>query len=147
MNESSYNAETIAERRKFVRYQLALKVHYFKSVEQSFSAEKSQSISRDLGIGGVAILLEESLKPGQTLKVEIALPNVEDIFSGDQDSLAMSASEKNIALLSEVVWCRQEKDKRYLVGVRFLDLEKEDAKALKFFLEEYSLRDHTQSGS
>ncbi|MBN1548810.1 MAG: PilZ domain-containing protein [Syntrophaceae bacterium] len=146
MNQDTRQAETFVERRKFARYSLRLRVQYSKAKGDKAVRTPQESISRDLGVGGMALVLEEKLEPGQTLSVNIDLPDVQDLIT-DQNNEAMSAAGKTVTLLASVVWIKPAPDNQFLAGIRFLDLNHEDAIALKGFLEEYRLKESSAGDS
>jgi c-di-GMP-binding flagellar brake protein YcgR len=136
-----HQAETFAERRKFARYSLKLRVNYTAAEQATQHESHSKSITKDLGLGGIALVVHEELEIGKEIQVKIDLPSIQDLFSGDDENESLSAAEKTVNLLSKVAWCRPYEEGTFLIGVQFLDLEHEDVVLLKDFLEEYKLQD------
>lgn len=141
MCPTDHHAETFAERRKHARYSLRLRVNYAAAEHVGEHTSHSKSITKDLGVGGIALIVREELEIGKEIRIKIDLPSIQDLFSGEDDNEALSAAEKTVTLLSRVAWCRSHEDETFLVGVQFLNLEQEDAVLLKDFLEEYKLQD------
>jgi c-di-GMP-binding flagellar brake protein YcgR len=131
-------AETFAERRQFERYALKIRACYSLEKADEPGQDAAEGMTRDLGLGGIALIAHEKLPLGQIIKVKLDLPHLEDLFSGKDES--MSATSRTVALLSRVAWVKP-LESRFLVGVQFLEMEHQDIQVLKEFLEEYSLYD------
>jgi len=136
MEPSNRPAETFAERRKYERYSLRLRVSY--AAHEEITGPVSESITKDLGLGGIAMIAHEPLAVGQVLRVNLNLPAIADLASDKDDCI--SAAAKTITLLSRVAWMRP-MEGRFLVGVQFLEMDHRDVAVLKEFLEEYTLYD------
>lgn len=140
MSEKQGHGETIAERRKYPRFPLKLNVQYQLSGQADRRSIFSNSISRDLGIGGVAMMVWEQLDTGQMLDIEIGIPEFEQADKWNKQDEAVPV-KKTVLLTSRVVWRWPRTGKRYLIGIQFLDLKQEDALAIKDFLQNYELQD------
>ena len=112
--------ETIAERRKHPRYPVKLHVQYCLHGDMDRQSFFSHSISRNLGIGGIALLVEERLETGQALDVKLELP------SEVEGKPALSADHQDVLVRSRVVWRQPYTQDSYIVGVQFLDLEQQE---------------------
>ncbi|MBN1595535.1 PilZ domain-containing protein [candidate division FCPU426 bacterium] len=140
MHAETGKAETIVERRKYPRLPLKLAVNYLISDQASTRSFFSQSITRDLGIGGMALVVEEKIETGQMITVQIGLPEPETAFIWAVSRQPMHIS-RTVTLTSRVIWRQPYEEKKYIIGVQFLDLELLDAQNLKKFLEDFKLQE------
>ena len=75
------------------------------------------SVSKDLSNGGVRVLSEQFIAPGDTVSLNINL------------------IEKMISARAKVVWCNEsEYGQRYLFGAEFVDMSEDDKNTLRSFL-------------
>jgi len=105
------------ERRRFVRLDTRLPVTY----RVLPSAKAKQSVTKDIGGGGVCVFVSELLTPGTHLQVEIAVPD----------------QERPIAFTGEVVWCEQyeiigktQRERSVEAGVKFVQIDPNDQHAI-----------------
>lgn len=75
------------------------------------------SVSKDLSNGGVRVLSEQFVTPGDTINVNINL------------------IEKMISARAKIVWCNEsDYGQRYLFGAEFVDMTEDDKNTLRSFL-------------
>jgi len=86
-------------------------------------------------------MVNEKLETGQILQVKIVLPQVEAMSRKKQTGEKLASEDITVTLISRVVWRTPYNENTYIVGIQFLDLEQEDTKQLKAFLEEYKLQE------
>ncbi len=132
-----YKGQTRAEHRRYPRIQMKLWVH-FKCLDKGTISQDLESLAEDLGAGGMAMRSDRKLQMGQLLMLTLYLPPEGKRESSD----TLIYSEKDsvpISILSRVVWCSAAADQEYLLGVQFLDLDRQDRKSLKAFLVDYDL--------
>lgn len=139
----THKGETFAEKRAFERFPIKLNIKYAIDSNPEERTLFSHSISRNLGIGGVALLVNEKIDTGQVLQMEIDLPSVTEIFDSEEQNESLSAAQNSISMISRVVWSQAYESTQYLIGVQFLDLEQDAIASLKDFLKEYKLQDGT----
>jgi c-di-GMP-binding flagellar brake protein YcgR len=101
------------ERRKEPRVKVSF------PVECSFLPERNYfyTVSKDLSMGGVKILVNDFIAKGNLLKLNINLIN------------------KVIDLKAKVVWCNKERmSDRYSAGLQFVEINEKKRKSLATFL-------------
>ena len=107
------------ERRKFIRLQAPIAIVY-KLVKKSKRLKPQSSLIKNIGGGGVRILVKEDLRSGDLLDLEIQIPHYKE----------------SVRAVGEVVWfahiTERDRDTRE-VGLRFRDIKPEDLhKVLEF---------------
>jgi c-di-GMP-binding flagellar brake protein YcgR len=105
------------ERRRFVRLDTRLPVTY----RVLPSDETKQSVTKDIGGGGVCVFVRDPLTPGTQLRIEIAVPD----------------QERPIAFTGEVAWCepyeiigKTQRERSVEAGVRFAQIDPKDQQAI-----------------
>ena len=105
------------ERRQFVRLDTRLAVTYRVLPK----APTVSATTKDISGGGLCVLLDEPLKIGTAVQIEIALPD----------------RKRPIAFTGEVVWCEQYrvigKSQQYqsvMAGVKFVKIRPTDQQAI-----------------
>lgn len=105
------------ERRRFVRLDTRLSVTY----QVLPSSQAKQSVTKDIGGGGICVFLSEPLQERTQLRVEIVLPD----------------RPQPITFMGEVVWCEQydiigksQQHRSIMAGVRFLNIKPDDQDAI-----------------
>jgi len=102
------------ERRKWKRLEINLPVKY----EVLLTKEAGESITKDIGAGGVCVFSSKPLKEGTRLRAEIKLPN----------------QEKPIRFTGEVLWSEPRDvnggSGESRIGVKFVDISDEDREAI-----------------
>lgn len=129
---TDYQGETRAERRRYVRKSMNLKVQ-FRFMERDLVSNPQTDSLEDLGAGGLAMVTKQSLRQGQLLMISLQLP------SGDEHYHEVLSGASRVSILSRVAWVKPNQDGSYTVGVQFLDLEPGERQLLKAFLVEYEL--------
>lgn len=105
------------ERRKAQRLGIPLRVEYHLSVRRKTLIEKV--FTKDVSGSGVRLLLKEPLRPKAKLKTLIYFPN----------------DAQPITSISEVVWCKRQKNIRkpsFIVGIRHLKIMQKDRERFIF---------------
>lgn len=101
------------EARKFPRARISFPLKCERGAEPAYF----NTVSKDLSNGGVRVLSEQFVSPGEEVKLDINL------------------IEKMVSARAKVVWCNEsEYGQRYLFGAEFLNMSEEDRNTLKNFL-------------
>jgi c-di-GMP-binding flagellar brake protein YcgR len=138
MPEEVFSGETSAERRKFVRRAIKLKVTYRCLERDRVSAMRSDLVE-DVGAGGLLLRTHQPLKADQVLMLTLFLPPPER-RQPTMESLACPEEEcLQVEILSRVAWSTSAPGNGFLAGVQFLDLDQSHRKWLKEFLVEFQL--------
>jgi len=105
------------ERRQFVRLDTRLSVEY----RVIPSAAPKQSVTKDIGGGGICMFVEDPLKPGTHVQVSITLPD----------------RQQPISFTGEVIWCEQyeiigktQRQRSVEAGVKFIQIDPSDQHAI-----------------
>jgi len=105
------------ERRRFVRLDTRLVVSY--AIVPPTAAQ--ESVTKDIGGGGVCLFVNEPLKPGTRLQIDLTLPG----------------RERPIRFLGEVVWCESyevigatQRARSIEAGVKFLQINPADQQTI-----------------
>ena len=105
------------ERRRFVRLDTRLEVTYTRLP----STQAQQTMTKDIGGGGICFFADELLRPGDRLQVAMKLPNY----------------ERAVNFTAEVMWSetyevvgRTERQRAVEVGVRFVEIAPQDQEAI-----------------
>ncbi|MCH8218887.1 MAG: PilZ domain-containing protein, partial [Planctomycetes bacterium] len=105
------------ERRQFVRLDTRLDVSYTYLP----TANQQQSVTKDIGGGGICFFANEVLKPGDRLQVSMKLPG----------------REQPVNFIGEVIWSEQyetigktERKRAIEVGVKFVEIAPKDRDAV-----------------
>jgi len=112
----------IPERRKFARLDIRALVKWEKITSEGNSTNDLDTI-RNVSRGGICITVSRKLQKGDTLSIQIKLPNQENLLT------------KGI-----VVWVKEadtsdiDKKPEFDIGVEFLDMNDKDREELNHFL-------------
>ncbi len=138
MAKEEFRGETGAERRRYPRMPIKLQVSY-KCIEKGIISKPEAYLAEDLGAGGVAMRSPRSLDLGQMLMLSLFLPPADD--EGKDKDLNIITEEEcvTVGILSRVAWCTSFREDGYLVGLQFLDLDRDDRRRLKDFLMNFKL--------
>ena len=105
------------ERRKFVRLDTTLPIVY----QVLPSTIPKKSVTRDIAGGGICLFVNEPLKPGTRLHVDIQLPG----------------REHPVSFQGEVVWSEEyevigktQRERAVEAGVKFLQIDPKDRQAI-----------------
>ena len=139
MEPKVFQGRTQAERRKYPRIPLKMWVHFQCLKEGDASPASLESLAEDLGAGGLAMRSDLHLEQGQMLMVTLYLPPAAKRAQPDDTLIYAEGECLTAVVLSRVIWCRPLKDKEFMVGVKFLDLDGESRRSLKDFLKDYQL--------
>ncbi len=133
-----YKGEAEAERRRFPRKPVKLKVSY-QCLSKDRVAPAESHLAEDVGSGGLAMRSRQNLTKNQMIMVTLQLPSpgskVPDTELPDFSAVPCSG----VSVLARVAWCKPEGPGNYLVGVQFLDTDGQSRERLKKFLVEYRL--------
>lgn len=135
--EKIHHAQAGAERRRFERIPLNLKIS-FRCLDKDYISDIKDDLAEDLGAGGVAIRSMYEMKQGQLLMLSLHLPS-EDMEEENAKNDDDHESEKVVNIFSTVAWCKLMKTGEFMIGVQFLDLDPDERMDLKEFLVEYKL--------
>jgi len=84
----------------------------------------------DISCGGMRIQSTARLEDGQKLQVEISIPRLNKFHPG-YFKVFESATSQTLKAVAEVAWVRNlDSSVRYEAGIRFLDVDEDDWKAL-----------------
>ncbi len=132
------NEVEFSEKRKFPREDLKLWVH-FKTISHGKISTPLESLSENIGSGGVGLITDQELEPGQMLMLTLYLPP-EESRKTVEDTLIF---EENmcipISVLAKVAWCKKVQDDEYRFGVQFVELDDYSRSLLKLYLKHYEL--------
>ncbi len=138
MANEEFRGETGAERRRYPRMPIKLQVSY-KCIEKGIISKPEAYLAEDLGAGGLAMRSPRSLDSGQMLMLNLFLPPADT--EGTDKNLSIFTEEEcvMVGILSRVAWCTAFREEGYLIGVQFLDLDRDDRRRLKDFLTNFQL--------
>lgn len=137
MTPDLHSGETQAERRRYPRVPLKLRLEY-QCLEKGKVTPSEKKLAKDLAAGGLAMISENPLSPNQLLMLTLFLPQPEKREAIEQGGTVPAEDSTPVNILSRVAWCaRREGD--FEVGVQFLDMDRDDRKTMKAFLIEYRL--------
>ena len=119
-NKTPQDNDLIEERRKFIRLNINAQINY--SVIADDVSARSASV-KDIGAGGICLLLDEQLKEGDILKFDVLLPD---------DPPVIQAKGK-------VIWIKpfsiaSEKKTRYDTGIEFIEISNDDRKKINKYV-------------
>lgn len=133
-----FKGETRAENRRHPRLQLKIWVHY-QLLKPGEATRTAESLSEDLGAGGIAIRSHSPVADNQLLLLTLYLPP-EDKREGPAETLIYSEDDcLPVEILACAAWSAQKQKQDYMVGVQFLEIKREHRKRLKDFLVDYQL--------
>ncbi len=113
------------ERRRFLRINANFVVSYY--VFPGHVNKTDMSLTRNVCIGGICFTTDKHFPPGIILHITLRLPKV----------------EKLIVVLGEVVYVRQEKNKKFLfdLGVKFIEASDDDLLIIERVIKECASKD------
>ncbi|MBI4845416.1 MAG: PilZ domain-containing protein [Candidatus Omnitrophica bacterium] len=116
----------LSERRRFVRIGANFVVSYY--VYPGHINRTDMSLTRNVSVGGICFTADKHFPPGTVLHVTLRLPKITE----------------TIEVLGEVVYIKQEKNKKFLfdIGVKFIQVKDED-----LYLLERIIRSCASAGS
>jgi c-di-GMP-binding flagellar brake protein YcgR len=138
MPEEVFTGETNAERRRYVRRPLKLKVTYRCLERDRVSAMRSDLVE-DVGAGGLLLRTHQPLTADQVLMLTLFIPPPERRQLATENLLCPEEECQQVEILSRVAWSTSAPGNGFLAGVQFLDLEQSHRKWLKEFLVEFQL--------
>ena len=102
-----------AEKRQFVRLNVLTDVTYAKVASPQ---DEGLSISKNISMGGICLIVYEKLNVGDVVLLNIVLP----------DNLASIPSHGRVVWIREFIIGDPVKGKRYDSGIEFLDISEEN---------------------
>ena len=105
--------EKYTEKRQFMRLNILTDVEYTKKIPSEGS---TLSLSKNIGEGGICLIVYEDLQVADLLDLKIYLP---------EDSAPIRATGK-VAWLKEFVVGEPSKGKRFDAGIEFISINQED---------------------
>ena len=125
-NTKPVNGQLVEERRKFIRLNINVQIRF--SVIEDYKTQKIAE-TKDIGAGGICFILDEELKKGDALKLDLFLPE----------------DPPTIQALRRVVWIKpfsiaSEKNTRYDTGIEFTEIDYEDRKKINKYVFSLKLR-------
>jgi c-di-GMP-binding flagellar brake protein YcgR len=134
-----HSGETGAERRRFPRKPMKLRVTYQCLAKDKISPKESH-VAEDLGSGGLAMRSREPLPKGQIVMVTLFIPREERRAGAGAEVPDYSEEDcVGVNILARVARCVPEALGSYRVGVQFLDSDGQSRERLKKFLVNYRL--------
>lgn len=106
------------EKRRFIRFDIALKVTY--CIQKEIKIEKT-GITSDMGVGGIRLLTEEKLETGSRVDLKIFIPE------------ALNPAH----LIGIVLWSKEStgaKNPSYIAGIEFGPIEEDNKNTFLKFL-------------
>lgn len=139
MKPKVFKGEASAERRKYPRIPLTIAVQFMMVDREKLSAAL-ESVSDDLGVEGLAMISATKLPKDQKLLITLLVP--EDANEKLMHHDASICTEKGcipVAVFSRVAWCKDAEDKKFRIGVQFLEITETGRQILKDFFLDYKL--------
>lgn len=127
----------ITERRGHPRKPLKLWTRY--QCLQKYRDHSYEGIAEDIGAGGLAMRSDLQLNMGELLMLTLFLPPADKRVLPDTVFQYAKPEGLPAAILSRVAWCIPARETDYVLGVQFLDMDRENRRRLKSFLVEYRL--------
>jgi c-di-GMP-binding flagellar brake protein YcgR len=109
------------ERRQFVRLNVLTDISYAKRLP---SEAIKLSLSKNIGAGGICLIVYEPLQKSEVLDLKIYLPE----------------GSKPVSAVGKVVWTKEfsmgdgPKNKRYDAGIEFIEIGKEDLNKIQKYV-------------
>ncbi len=138
MTGQEFKGETQAERRRFTRKPIKLKVSY-RCLDRGNVSSEQANLAEDLGAGGLLLHSPDLLKRDQVLMLALYLPPP-DKREGEPKSLDCGDDECfQVEILSRVAWSTPNREGGHSAGIQFLDMDQHNRKWLKEFLVDFKL--------
>jgi c-di-GMP-binding flagellar brake protein YcgR len=109
------------ERRQFVRLNVLTDVSYAKRLPSEVA---KLSLSKNIGAGGICLIVYEEMRESEILDLKIYLP----------EGLSPVSAVGKIVWVKEFVVGDDLKGKRYDVGIEFIKIDKEDLKKIQKYV-------------
>jgi len=134
-----YRSEVIAERRRYPRKPLNLKVKFELIDTSSLQSAPPTYEIKNISAGGLALYSEHKLKKGQELSLVLYLPpkdkrspNLTLVKWSEKDSIP-------IHVHAQIAWCLSYSKHQYGYGVEFLEVDADDQPDFDEFLKDFYL--------
>lgn len=138
MPEEVFHGETGAERRRYARRPIKLKVTY-RCLERDRVSGVRSDLAEDMGAGGLLLRAHQPLKPDQVLMLTLFIPPQERRQAAADNLMCSDEECQQVEILSRVAWSASAPGNGFLAGVQFLDLDQSHRRWLKEFLVEFQL--------
>jgi len=139
MSLEKFSGETAAERRRFPRVPLKLKL-YYQCLEKDSVSPPESNLAKDLAAGGLAMYSERVLRQNQLIMLTLYLPLPEKRRTPEGGEAGFAEDEcQAVNILARVAWCAPAHKVGFQLGMQFLDMDRDDRKTLKEFLIDYRL--------
>jgi c-di-GMP-binding flagellar brake protein YcgR len=126
------------ENRKYPRSRFLLGLR-LAPLEPGKLPKPIRTLAADVGAGGMSIHSEKEFTADQLLTVILYLPPLDYNHPPTELPEYCESDCVPVTILCRVVWCRREGERRYKLGLAFMDIEQRHRKFLKHFLVEYEL--------
>ncbi len=138
MPDTTSSGHAWAERRKYPRHPINIPVRcQFDPLAPEDETE--ESLSENLGIGGMAIRADQPLEQDRRILVMLYLPANLLRKPGAEASDETEDEFISIVVASRVAWCAPFVDGKFTIGIEFIHLEPDDQECFQAFLREYQL--------
>ncbi len=121
-------SENIDNRRQFVRLPKGYSVELNELKFPMTGQDSFPATCADISSGGVCVESPEALEPGLRLQVKVHIPRLNKFMPGFFKTYENDA-EQYLQAIAEVAWS-EPLPEGYQVGLRFLDLDSDTARAL-----------------
>lgn len=142
MTNDRFTGQAIAENRRYPRKKMKLLVHYHCVNDDATCAV--ETLSDNIGFGGLALWGEEKMSVGQLLMMTIYIPPEKNTTNQEQLEMITDDTCTPINVLSRVAWCRDENKQAVTMGAQFLHLIVDDRKKMEAFAENFNLLNNEQ---
>jgi c-di-GMP-binding flagellar brake protein YcgR len=125
--------EPLSERRKFARLRKEFLVRVVNAADRPSASPTAEATVANISLGGIALETDEAYPMRSVLSLETLLPEQE----AREAVLGPADSSEGLTLLRaecEVIWCNPAGNGRFSIGLRFLNLDEEQFKALSRLL-------------
>ncbi|NTV51955.1 MAG: PilZ domain-containing protein [Candidatus Firestonebacteria bacterium] len=134
-----FSGETGAERRRFPRKPMKLRVAY-QCLAKDRISPKEAHVALDVGSGGLAMRSHEPLAKGQIVMLTLFIPLEERLAAAGGEVPDYSESDcVGANILARVARCTSLGLGDYQLGIQFLDADGQSRERLKKFLMNYRL--------
>ncbi|MBN1595766.1 PilZ domain-containing protein [candidate division FCPU426 bacterium] len=140
MKDEKGKGDTFAERRRHPRLPLKMLVHYLP-LEKTSAEMRQESQTLNIGIGGIAMRSDRELAVNEYIVVDLFIPPENKRDTMNFMAVCPEAECHSITVQSRVAWCSPFVEKKYIIGVEFIDMAAADLHYLQAFLQEYKIPD------
>jgi hypothetical protein len=117
----------------------------FERVDKNFSIEISiityplpkdaeeEGVCRNISCGGICFTVPRPYTPESLLSLKMRIMGFDE-YKKPYSRLIDIADQKPLTAIGQVVWCNKNSDSDYDIGVRFVNIYKDDYRALQKYL-------------